>query len=97
MSCDSSVDHTRVILAGVDPDVVGADYVNANYVSGEVPGSERRYIATQVHLSGHVTCHVMSCDCRVVCLGLWLTSGRWYGRRTAALSSTQLMKWREEK
>lgn len=42
-----TVDHTRVILEGGDPNVVGSDYANANYVSGEVPGSERHYIATQ--------------------------------------------------
>ena len=53
MSCQPSVDHTRVILNGADPDVMGADYINANYISGEVPGSEKRYIATQV--LGHVT------------------------------------------
>ena len=32
----------------MDPETVGADYINANYISGEVPGSENRYIATQV-------------------------------------------------
>ena len=48
MSHPSSVDHTRVTLKEVDPETVGADYVNANYISGEVPGSEKRYIATQV-------------------------------------------------
>ena len=37
-----------MILKGVDPNVPGSDYVNANYVSGEIPGSERSYIATQV-------------------------------------------------
>ena len=43
-----TVDHTRVILKDVvDPSVVGSDYINGNYISGEVPGSERRYIATQ--------------------------------------------------
>ena len=26
---------------------MGSDYINANYISGEVPGSEKRYIATQ--------------------------------------------------
>ena len=36
-----------MILANADPEVVGADYINANYISGEVPGSEKRYIATQ--------------------------------------------------
>lgn len=43
-----AVDHTRVVLKDVDPETVGADYINANYISGEVPGSENRYIATQV-------------------------------------------------
>ena len=42
-----SVDHTRVILKDVDSSVMGSDYINGNYISGEVPGSERRYIATQ--------------------------------------------------
>ena len=41
------VDHTRVPIKGADPSVVGSDYINANYISGEVPGSERRYVATQ--------------------------------------------------
>lgn len=27
--------------------MVGSDYINANYISGEVPGSEQKYIATQ--------------------------------------------------
>lgn len=53
MSYQPSVDHTRVTLKGIDPDMVGADYINANYISGEVPGSEKRYIATQV--LDHVT------------------------------------------
>lgn len=35
------------MLEDGDPSVVGHDYINANYISGEVPGSERRYIATQ--------------------------------------------------
>lgn len=48
------VDHTRVVLHGGDPSVVGSDYVNANYISGEVPGSEKRYIATQGCLPGTV-------------------------------------------
>ena len=26
---------------------MGSDYINASYISGEIPGSERRYIATQ--------------------------------------------------
>ncbi len=27
-----------------DPEVVGSDYINANFISSEVPGSENRYI-----------------------------------------------------
>jgi len=40
-------DHTRVAVKDADPGEMGSDYINANYISGEVPGSERRYIATQ--------------------------------------------------
>ncbi len=32
----------------------GADYVNANFISGEVPGTEKMYIATQGCLPGTV-------------------------------------------
>lgn len=49
-----AVDHTRVALKLDVPDGPGADYINANYVSGEVPGSERTYIATQGCLPGTV-------------------------------------------
>lgn len=49
-----TVDHTRVILKDVDSEVSGSDYINANYISGEVPGSEVRYIATQGCLPGTV-------------------------------------------
>lgn len=42
-----AVDHTRVALKIDVCDGPGEDYINANYVSGEVPGSERTYIATQ--------------------------------------------------
>ena len=38
-------DHTRVILK--DPDPSGNTYINANYVSGEIPNSKYSYIATQ--------------------------------------------------
>ena len=48
------VDHTRVILEGGDPNIVGGDYINANYISGEVPNSEKHYIATQGCLPGTV-------------------------------------------
>ena len=48
------VDHTRVILDDYDPDVTGSGYINANYISGEVPGSEKHYIATQGCLPGTV-------------------------------------------
>lgn len=50
----AAVDHTRVILHEHDPNVVGSDYINANYISGEVPGSEKRYVATQGCLPGTV-------------------------------------------
>ena len=49
-----TVDHTRVALKidiGGEP---GADYINANYINGEVPGSERKYIAAQGCLPGTV-------------------------------------------
>eukprot|EP00118_Oscarella_pearsei_P028857 m.3128 g.3128 ORF g.3128 m.3128 type:complete len:588 (+) comp9068_c0_seq1:109-1872(+) len=36
-------DHTRVCLI----DDGDSDYINANFISGEVPGSEKQYIATQ--------------------------------------------------
>ena len=42
-----TVDYTCVVLNDSDPSIVGSDYINANYISGEVPGSEQRYIATQ--------------------------------------------------
>ena len=48
------VDHTRVILTDTDKEIVGSDYINANFISGEVPGSERYYIATQGCLPGTV-------------------------------------------
>ena len=41
-------DHTRYVLTeGADPEVPGSDYINANYINGEVPGTQSRYIATQ--------------------------------------------------
>lgn len=41
-------DHTRVILKeGYDSEVPGTDYINANYISGEIPDSDCEYIATQ--------------------------------------------------
>lgn len=42
------------MLKEADPNVIGSDYINANYVSGETPESERRYIATQGCLTGTV-------------------------------------------
>lgn len=40
---------TRVILQNADPDVVGSDYINANYVKNtrREPGDQKVYIATQ--------------------------------------------------
>ncbi len=52
--CMYVVDHTRVALLGSDTAVVGSDYINANYISGEVPGSEHHYIATQGCMPGTV-------------------------------------------
>lgn len=46
------VDHTRVVLQDADPSEVGADYINASYIN--VPGSDKRYIATQGCLPGTV-------------------------------------------
>ncbi|XP_032236419.1 tyrosine-protein phosphatase non-receptor type 11 [Nematostella vectensis] len=40
-------DHSRVILRGRDPNVIGSDYINANYISGESRGTEKQYIAAQ--------------------------------------------------
>ena len=40
-------DHTRVVIQEVDTELPGSDYINANYISGEVPGANRCYIATQ--------------------------------------------------
>ncbi|XP_065842334.1 tyrosine-protein phosphatase non-receptor type 11-like [Oscarella lobularis] len=37
-------DHTRVVLTDDGGD---SDYINANFISGEVAGSEKQYIATQ--------------------------------------------------
>ena len=62
-------DHTRVVLKPLakeeppDMEEDGAappsppgesDYINANFISGEVPGSERHYVATQGCLPGTV-------------------------------------------
>lgn len=50
-----TVDHTRVALKiDINGHGPGADYINANYISGEVPGSEKTYIATQGCLPGTV-------------------------------------------
>ena len=51
MLLHDTVDHTRVALI---EDGSETDYINANYISGEVPGSERIYIATQGCLPGTV-------------------------------------------
>ena len=47
-------DHSRVILKENNPKVLGSDYINANYINGEVEGSENQYIATQGCLPGTV-------------------------------------------
>eukprot|EP01119_Soliformovum_irregulare_P008877 TRINITY_DN21982_c0_g1_i1.p1 TRINITY_DN21982_c0_g1~~TRINITY_DN21982_c0_g1_i1.p1 ORF type:complete len:320 (-),score=43.58 TRINITY_DN21982_c0_g1_i1:83-1042(-) len=44
------LEDTRVILRPVDG-VAGSDYINANYISGEVNGSYRSYIACQAPLT----------------------------------------------
>jgi tyrosine-protein phosphatase non-receptor type 11 len=38
-------DHSLVVIK--DPFTLGHDYINANYISGQIPGSESCYIATQ--------------------------------------------------
>ncbi|XP_071985988.1 tyrosine-protein phosphatase non-receptor type 6 isoform X2 [Engystomops pustulosus] len=43
-------DHTRVILQGGDPDKIGSDYINANYVTNQLIGEDepsKRFIACQ--------------------------------------------------
>ncbi|KAL0985101.1 hypothetical protein UPYG_G00152910 [Umbra pygmaea] len=42
-------DETRVILQTGDPDVIGSDYINGNYVTNKLrePGDQKVYIATQ--------------------------------------------------
>lgn len=41
-------DHSRVVLKDCDPDVVGSDYINANFVGGsDSDDSTKRYIAAQ--------------------------------------------------
>lgn len=39
------LEKTRVILSKDGPD--GSDYINASYINGQVPGSEKAYICTQ--------------------------------------------------
>eukprot|EP00051_Salpingoeca_urceolata_P027275 m.480763 g.480763 ORF g.480763 m.480763 type:complete len:590 (+) comp21939_c0_seq1:90-1859(+) len=46
-------DHTRVSLKDVGPEV-GADYINANYLDGEVPNSKKAYIACQGTLTATI-------------------------------------------
>ena len=54
MLLHDTVDHTRVVLKIDIEEFDGpwVDYINANYISGEVPGSEKTYIATQGCLPG---------------------------------------------
>lgn len=43
------LDSTRVILSEV-PGIEGSDYINASYISGELPGTYHHYIACQAPL-----------------------------------------------
>jgi len=47
------LDETRVPISPID-NVCGSDYINANFVSGEVPESQNAYIACQAPLSSTV-------------------------------------------
>lgn len=49
-------DHTRVVLHDGDPNVVGSDYINANYITSEEDSLEpkKTYIATQGSLQGTI-------------------------------------------
>jgi protein tyrosine phosphatase len=47
------LEHTRVVLHEI-PGMEGSDFVCANYVSGEVPGSENAYIGSQGPLQATV-------------------------------------------
>eukprot|EP00117_Sycon_ciliatum_P007290 scpid73513/ scgid10461/ Tyrosine-protein phosphatase non-receptor type 11; SH-PTP2 len=47
-------DHTRVVLKGTDPSVVGSDYINASYISAKELNLQNQYIATQGCLPGTV-------------------------------------------
>lgn len=40
-------DHSRVVLRGGDPNVVGSDYINANFVGPSDTETSKRYIAAQ--------------------------------------------------
>ena len=40
-------DHTRVTIKDTDPDTPVSSYINANYISGEAPDSDKTYVATQ--------------------------------------------------
>mmetsp|Transcript_30370 Transcript_30370/g.42639 ORF Transcript_30370/g.42639 Transcript_30370/m.42639 type:complete len:418 (+) Transcript_30370:155-1408(+) len=46
-------DSTRVKLKEI-PNVEGSDYINANWISGLIPGSERGYVATQGPLNNQL-------------------------------------------
>ena len=58
MLLHDTVDHTLVALKidieEFDGPGAAHDYINASYISGEVPGSEKTYIATQGCLPGTV-------------------------------------------
>eukprot|EP00040_Diaphanoeca_grandis_P010516 m.53851 g.53851 ORF g.53851 m.53851 type:complete len:558 (+) comp21829_c0_seq1:100-1773(+) len=48
-------DHTRVKLLNYKDGVIGADYINANYIDGTTPNTKRAYIACQGPLKATVT------------------------------------------
>ncbi|XP_065890896.1 tyrosine-protein phosphatase non-receptor type 11-like isoform X1 [Dysidea avara] len=62
-------DYTRLTLKDGDPSMSGSDYINANFISGEVADSRNHYIATQGCLPGTVADFwrmVYQENCRVI-------------------------------
>eukprot|EP00036_Acanthoecidae_sp_10tr_P010874 CAMPEP_0182926658 /NCGR_PEP_ID=MMETSP0105_2-20130417/12194_1 /TAXON_ID=81532 ORGANISM="Acanthoeca-like sp., Strain 10tr" /NCGR_SAMPLE_ID=MMETSP0105_2 /ASSEMBLY_ACC=CAM_ASM_000205 /LENGTH=566 /DNA_ID=CAMNT_0025064559 /DNA_START=100 /DNA_END=1800 /DNA_ORIENTATION=+ len=71
-------DHSRVILEG-DPAVPGSDYINANYIDGEAPGTKQAYIASQGPLPGTVASFwqmVWENDVRLIIMATGLVENR---------------------